>query len=354
MKYYTIIKNDDIFAKYIKESDGDIALISFCDDDIQDIYMLFKQSCEKEQTFDKSLLRLVNFEFCGEDNYFYKMSYETGDIQKIIKCPLNKLYTQYKINVETAKKLEEKKKYIACNYESDCIIKQKSVFTNYEKYEFIDRESLRTIAFRLKKSNQNKKMPLVIYFHGAGAIGEDNKKQFLEYQCMGLGLSKRKCNVLVPQSANEVGENISIITSYCKMVNKLVKKLSEIVQIDYDRVYIVGASYGGACVWYSIYGFPNFYAAAIPLMGYFPTCNSDTFDARSFIDENIWIGHADNDNVVLINDDKAMYEMLKDINCNVKMTTYKKFGHAMSGVFFRKEKWKKWLFKQKRNIKQNI
>lgn len=164
MKYYTIIKNDDIFAKYIKESDGDIALISFCDDDIQDIYMLFKQSCDKEQTIDKSLLSLVNFEFCGEDNYFYKMSYETGDIKKIKKWSLNRLFTQYKNNVETAKKLEEKKKYIACNYESDCIIKQKSFFTNYEKYVFIDRENLRTIAFRLKNPIKTKKCHWLFIF----------------------------------------------------------------------------------------------------------------------------------------------------------------------------------------------
>lgn len=349
MKYYTIVLNaDNIFNKYILKSNGETALISFCEDDFADIYQLFKQASDSNDYFDKGMLQAVIFEFVGEDNYLYRMSYSDAEIKKTIKWPLKKLIKQFKNNEKVLIETEKIKKDISENYQEDTIIKQKSFIPNYQKYVFIDRENLRIIAFRLKKSNQNKKMPLVIYFHGAGAIGDDNKKQFLEYKVMGLGLSKRKCTVLVPQSRNEVVENISIITSYCKSVNKLVKKLSEIVQIDYDRVYIVGASYGGACAWYSLYTSPKFYAAAIPLMGYFPTYNSTSFDIKSFEKETIWIGHAENDNVVSIKDDQTMFELLKNAGYNVKMTTYKKYGHKMSGVFIRKEKWEKWLFEQKR------
>ena len=145
----------------------------------------------------------------------------------------------------------------------------------------------------------------------------------------------------------DIGNNIFIIIKYCKAIKKLVEKLSDYAEIDYSRIYIVGASYGGACAWYSLYECPNFYAAAIPLMGYFPTYNSEQFDIKKFENEKIWIGHAENDKAVSIKDDETMFKMLDGAGYNVKMTRYKKFGHKMCGVFLRREKWKRWLFKQK-------
>lgn len=347
-KYYTVTKDNGIFEKYIQDRDGDMALISFYDEDFSDIYCLLKKSCEAEQTFDEAMLKAVFFEFVGEDNYLYRMNYETGEINKVFKWPLKRLIKQFKNYKKTIQEVETCRSYISSNYEKDTIIKQNSLIPNYEKYKFVDRDNLIEIPFRFKKSSKNEKMPLVIYFHGAGALGKDNIRQFLEYKGLSWGFSKKNCHVLVPQMTKGVGENISIITTYCKSIKKLIEKLLEIAQIDFDRIYIVGASLGGACVWYSLYEFPGFYAAGIPLMGYFPTYNSTKFDIKSFKNENIWIGHSQNDNAVAIKDDQTMYKLLKSAGYNVKMTTYNKYGHGMSGIFVRKEKWKKWLFEQKK------
>lgn len=349
MKYYTIAKNNGVFDQYMMENNGHFALISFIDDDLSDIYNKIKHDCVAEQTFEESMLQVVFFEFVSEDNYLYRMSYATGQVKKEFKWPLKKLFKQYHNTEKIANQVEIRNKNITENYKEDTIECQKKTLSIYKKYKFIDRENITSISFRLKKSSKKGKMPLVIYFHGAGCLGEDNIKQYCEYKSMGMFLSKRDCHVLLPQCTNEIGDNIAIIVKYCKSINKLVKKLSEMVQIDYDRIYIVGTSYGGGCAWYSLYEIPNFYAAAIPLMGYFPSYNSTYFDMKAFENENIWIGHAENDKMVSIKDDETMFEMLKNAGYNVKMTKYKKFGHSMCGVFLRKEKWKKWLFEQKRN-----
>ncbi len=348
MKYYTIVLNQDIFAKYIEKSSDKIALISFCENDFEEIYQCFKQSCQGMNDFDDGMLNVVFFEFIGEDNYSYKMNYSNGEIKKGFKWPLKKLINQYKSSEKIIVEEEKIKNQIAQNYNENKIIKHKSLIPNYGKYNFIDRDSLESIAFRFKKSSKKEKMPLVIYFHGAGALGNDNVKQFLEYMGMGMGVSKRKCNVLVPQCKNGVGENIALIRKYCNSIKKLIEKLTDIAEIDFDRIYIVGASYGGACVWYSMYECPGFYTAAIALMGYFPTYNAHDFDVKKFEKENIWIGHAINDKAVSIKDDETMYHLLKNEGYNVKMSTYKRYGHKMSGIFLRKEKWKKWLFEQKK------
>lgn len=345
--YYTIVNDNILFKQYICESNGEIALISFCEKDFGNLYQCVKQYNEQEKVFDWEMLQAVNFEFVGKDNYLYRMSYTSGEVKKVFKWPLQKLIKQYKDSSKIRSQILKEKEYIANNYQYDMLVKQKSLIPNYSKYKFIDRENLLSIPFRFKKSSKEN-MPLVIYFHGAGALGNDNIKQFLEYKGMSIRLSKRKCNVLIPQSTLDIGENIAIIRKYCKVVKKLVEKLTKIAKIDLDRIYLVGASYGGACVWYSLYDFPKFYAAAIPLMGYFPHCNLLGFDVKRFETENIWIGHAENDKVVLIQDDEKMFEILSSNGYSVKMSRYKKYGHNMSGIFLRKEKWKSWLFVQKR------
>ncbi len=348
MKYYTIVKNNGIYDKFIIESNVEVALICFCDDDLDNIYQCFRQSCEVEKTiFDNGIMQVVVFEFIGEDNWLYRINYKTDEVSKEFKWPLKKLFKQYKNSEKTSIIIKEKKENILKNYKQDTIVNNKTFISNYKKYTFIDKENLMSIAFRFKKSSKNEKMPLVIYFHGAGALGDDNIKQLWEYKNMGLYLSKKRCHVLVPQGNIDIGNNISIIIKYCKAIKKLVEKLSEYAEIDYSRIYIVGASYGGACAWYSLYECPNFYAAAIPLMGYFPTYNSEQFDVKKFENEKIWIGHAENDKAVSIKDDETMFKMLDGAGYNVKMTRYKKFGHKMCGIFLRREKWKRWLFKQK-------
>lgn len=348
MRYYTIVKNNGVFDKFVKESNFGIALICFCDDDLDNIYQIFRQYCEAEKnSFDNGIMQVVVFEFIGEDNWLYRMNYKTGDVKKEFKWPLKKLLKQYKSSEKSITAINKVKEDISKNYQEDTIVCHKTFISSYKKYTFIDRENLLNIAFRIKKSSKKEKMPLVIYFHGAGVIGSDNIKQLWEYKNMGIHLSKRNCHILVPQANHDIGDNISVIIKYCSTIKKLLEKLSEYAQIDYDRIYLVGASYGGACVWYSLYQFPQFYAAAIPLMGYFPTYNSELFDIKNFENENIWIGHAENDKAVSIKDDETMFKMLESAGYNVKMTRYKKYGHGMSGVFLRREKWKKWLFEQK-------
>ncbi len=350
MRYYTVVNNNEVFNKYIKESNAMVALISFCDEDFKDIYNCLKNNSEATQMFDEGMLSVVMFEFVGEDNYLYEMSYATAEVKRDIKWPLKKIFEYYKNYEKHADGVQRYNKDIEQNYKEDTLIQQRSFIPNYQKYKFVDKENIVAINFRFKQCSKKEKMPLVIYFHGAGSVGTDNIKQFAEYKFLSLGLSKRNCHILVPQCAKEIGlENTFIIKTYCKSIKKLVDNLPQNLQIDFDRIYIIGASYGGACVWYSLYQFPQFYAGAIPLMGYFPEYNSNTFDVTRFAHENIWIGHSANDSMVPIKDDATMFEKLKNLKYNVKMTTYKKYGHGMSCIFIRREHWKKWLFEQKKS-----
>ena len=159
MKYYTIIKNNGIYDKFILESNVEVALICFCDDDVDNIYQCFRQSCEVEKlAFDNGIMQVVVFEFIGEDNWLYRINYKTGEVSKEFKWPLKKLFKQYKNSEKTSIIIKEKKENILKNYQEDTIVNNKTFISNYKKYTFIDRENLMSIAFRFKKSSKNEKI----------------------------------------------------------------------------------------------------------------------------------------------------------------------------------------------------
>lgn len=146
-------------------------------------------------------------------------------------------------------------------------------------------------------------------------------------------------------------DNVKNIKMFTVSVKNLIDKLAETYPIDKDRIYVTGISYGGACVWYSLYNNPGFYAAGIPLMGYMPDAYSDRFEPERFVFENIWAAHAEDDSVVPIDRDLNIYSKIKDM-CNVKFSVYKSGGHRMMNRFYRREKWQEWLFARKKSKRE--
>ena len=186
--------------------------------------------------------------------------------------------------------------------------------------------------------------------HGAGALGEENVKQFAEFKTA-VGRIKRDCIVLLPQQssafAEENAENLKI---YAKSLKNMIELLALSYPIDTSRIYLTGISLGGACVWYSLYNCPGFYAAGIPLMGYMPEAYSVVFRKENFAREKIWAGHAKDDKLVPADSDINIYNRIKDV-CSIKLSLYDQGGHRMMRAFYRKEQWQEWLFSQSKTTK---
>lgn len=352
MRYIMAVRDKNLFKDFLCEEREYLHMVSFEDKDKDTICdLLLKQFTINNPGYagDKGILK-----------WFYETAVDEDYVVYIIDFG-NRQFTEYGVidrddfrkavlkQEAELKRFADKAEYIKNTFDKNTIERKSSIATGFSKFTFFDVDNGIEIPFRLKEVKGEEKRPLLIYLHGAGCVGEDNFKQIAEFRSMGIKLTE-ECFVLVPQSNHFTGNNLSTINLYTKSVGTLVKMLVESYPVDPERIYVTGISYGGACAWYSVYNNPGFYAAAIPLMGYFPDADSETFDPSAFSGAKIWIGHAADDSVVPADSDATAYKKLKDV-CDIKFSLYPDGGHKMMKKFYREEKWQEWMFAQKRTDK---
>lgn len=110
--------------------------------------------------------------------------------------------------------------------------------------------------------------PLIIWLHGIGEFGSDNRIQIAANDVPAWAEKESQdifggAYVLAPQNHAGAGADgcpaatMSVIEQF----------IAEMGDIDTDRVYIGGCSYGGMSTWAMIRSYPDFFAAAFPVCG---------------------------------------------------------------------------------------
>lgn len=353
MKYYSIVSDKESFGKYIIADKKHFALIRFDDDDKYDVFRLERLQQMSSLSVDSEtdgILSQLFFGFVGEDGVLYHVDMLDFDQRKIKRFSLRKLFKLLDRYDKSQDAVIAQADSIRKNYKENALTVGKSFITNYKNCLFTDKNNAVQYPFRLRTCSLDDKKPLFVYLHGAGSLGRDNLRPLAEYFTQGIKLKRDECHVLIPQCRVFSEDNLSTIYIFTRSLRSLIELLCRQYNIDKNRIYISGISFGGACVWYSIYNNPGFYAGAIPLMGYMPEIYSRKFDTSRFDGANIWSSHASNDKVVSAKDDIELYRLLKNNGCNIKFTEYKKYGHKSAEKFYKKQPWKDWLFAQKKSF----
>lgn len=239
LRFRCLVDNDfcDIapFEPYIEKGSSDmgLALIAFDESELDTV---------------KSLLNETQLE--GSDGYLYTLS--QGSVEKKGKIPhsVMKAYRYYK-------RYKKKQNRAAAHIERELSHSgdgiRKVSGGKFSAYKYTDQENKICFPFRLRAS-KNKNEPLFILLHGAGAMGSDNLKQLFDNIPLYKQLMKTDCNILLPQApfGSNRGEAMQ---NYIKSIKRLADKLP--IDFDRKRIYIIGTSFGGCCVWQLIYLFPN-------------------------------------------------------------------------------------------------
>ena len=140
--------------------------------------------------------------------------------------------------------------------------------------------------------------------------------------------------------------------SYCRetytdAVTNLITELQSENDIDSNRIYIYGCSFGGGLTWNMLANHYDIIAGAIELMGeYYGYKSVDEIDFDKIAKVPIWMAHSVDDNVVSIESDDKFYQRLKEHNGNIKYTRPDKYAHKLVSVFLRNEKWVEWILNQ--------
>lgn len=149
-----------------------------------------------------------------------------------------------------------------------------STVSEYEAAKFRD---VRYRLLRPQHVARGERYPLVVIFHGSGAIGTDNVSQIGPLAKSWAAPAMRDCYpafVLVPQfrarSANYSGSGATM-TSYATddLRNALgaIDNVIEKLPIDRQRIVAIGFSMGGSAVWNALVLRPRFFATAVSVAG---------------------------------------------------------------------------------------
>lgn len=216
----------------------------------------------------------------------------------------------------------------------------------------IDKEYLTAYPYRLKAARKAG-MPLAVVFPSAGATGSDNVKTLFDALLILLALTRKGANVLVPQPYRSVNEGRSFdeakaeMSRYIESVIALIDRVAEETGADTRRIYLIGASLGGCCVWRALRTAPDKFACAIPLMGTaYEFMESGDCNCASLKNIPIWMAHAANDGIVSVAHDDHTAKKLTELNANFRYTRTEKYGHFLATRFLLKEKWCDWMFEQ--------
>jgi predicted peptidase len=229
-----------------------------------------------------------------------------------------------------------------------------------KKFEARTHKSDWVMPYRLFRPQATGKLPLVVYLHGSGGLGDDNEKQ------LGLGniFGTRVCllpenqknfpsYVLVPQTdrgwirydfSQEPAKELPGFGDGAQLALQIVDALCHEFAIDERRIYVMGQSMGGAGTWNMIASRPHFFAAAVICCG---SVSPD--DGTGSIDTPLWNFHGDSDQTVPVSASRVRIAARRKAGGHPLYTEYAGVDHNVYEWAFTEPELVKWVFAQHRD-----
>ena len=202
------------------------------------------------------------------------------------------------------------------------------------------------------------KYPVIVSLHGAGGKGIDNKKQLKTWNMQLTDDNVRNrfpCYVVAPQTEvlwNEI---------HYQAIKQIINNLPH---FDKSRIYLLGHSMGGHGTYIFLQFEKDYFAAAAPSAGTGLRSTEQFIDPQKIRDYPIWAFHGDKDKVCPFEKQQRVFEQLRSINGNLKLTIWVGDNHGVAGKFItgaengktlytshrcdREIEFLVWLFKQRR------
>lgn len=244
-----------------------------------------------------------------------------------------------------------------------CGFLQAQDLEQYEYKKFI--QSGDTLPYRIllpANYDSSKAYPLLIFLHGRGESGNDNKKQLTHGARMFLADSVRlqyPAIVVFPQcAATDYWSNVQTVadkngkrTFYfvadgepsrsMRLLVSLTDNLFRQYKVRRQQVYVMGLSMGGMGTFELARRRPNVFAGAIAICG-----GADPATAASIRKPGWWVFHGAKDDVVLPSFSQQMVAALQKTGARVRYTEYPEANHNSWDPAFAEPGLLKWLFSQ--------
>jgi predicted peptidase len=185
--------------------------------------------------------------------------------------------------------------------------------------------------------------PLVVVFHGSGAIGTDNLAQIGPLAKSWAAPERRAqfpAYVLIPQFSQRsaiYANGSSTATPQLHVAFALVEQMKRELPVDASRIYALGFSMGGSAVWNALALKPGLFARAVSVAG---VPNRDALAVLG--DTRFLLVHGDADIENPYTDARAAYEVAD--KSRVDFWTYPGLGHEFPQELIATPRLAEWLF----------
>jgi predicted peptidase len=208
-------------------------------------------------------------------------------------------------------------------------------------YKDADGKESKYVVFVPHGEKTGKPLPVVLFLHGAGATGDDGRKQV-----SGIAAAIRKAEktfpavVVFPQSQKRSWRAAS---EDGKRAMAILAGVEKEYKTDPNRVYLTGLSMGGFGTWSLAAAHPDKWAAIVPICG-----GGNPKDAGKIKDLPCWCFHGDADPTVKVDLSRDMIKALKAAGGKPKYTEYPGVGHNSWTAAYGDKELYEWLWKQER------
>ena len=159
--------------------------------------------------------------------------------------------------------------------------------------------------------------PVVLTLHGLGECGTDNEihialNHIATCWADSSFQSKHPAFIVSPQCP--VGSDWTT-PGVKSSVFEILDSLIAVYKIDNDRIYVTGLSLGGNGTWDYLASYPGFFAAAIPVCGWY-----DSSTVKNFSHVPVWNNHGGGDNTVPVSNSRNLIMAYEKLNIPVVYT----------------------------------
>lgn len=236
----------------------------------------------------------------------------------------------------------------------------------YQSRLFIDQTD--TLQYRIlmpKNFKETKQYPVVLFLHGAGERGDDNKAQLVHGSKLFLAPVNRgafpaivifpQCpktsfwaNATVDRSSRPIKLEFPLDIEPTKPLELVMKLMDDVVSkpyVDKNKIYVGGLSMGGMGTFEIVYRKPEFFAAA------FSICGAGNPKATTAYAKTtpFWVFHGANDDVVNPQSSVEMVDGLLKNGGKPNFTLYAQDNHNSWDSAFAEPELLPWLFSNTKN-----
>lgn len=184
--------------------------------------------------------------------------------------------------------------------------------------------------------DSSKKLPLILFLHGAGERGNDLQSVKKHGPFKALEKGKQQVILVAPQCPLGEGWHPEVLAG-------LLDEVEKEYLVDSSRIYVTGLSMGGYGTWSLAALTPERFAAVAPICG-----GGNPADAKKLVGVPLWAFHGDKDTAVTLEKGKAMIDSLIEAGGNPKFTIYEGVGHDSWTQTYENPEFYEWLFAQQR------